>query len=144
MVLRDAYWSMHRQTDSCLQRLGVTANQFVLLALLAEEDGVMQRDLVERASSDANTVRAMLVALENKGLVSRPRHAADRRARCVTLRPRGRRTYQRAWAASEALRRRLLEALEPGEAEQLIDGLRRICVAMRSRSGKLVPTRKDP
>ena len=132
MALRDAYWAMHRQSDSCLQPLGVTANQFVLLALLAEEDGVMQRDLVERASSDANTVRAMLVQLEDKGLVARRRHESDGRARCVTLSAKGRRTYQRLWAESEFVRERLSAAFRPGETKYLIEMLTRVSEVMAS------------
>jgi DNA-binding MarR family transcriptional regulator len=81
MGLRAAYWAMHRQTEAGLARGGVTADQFVLLALLAEWDGITQQELVRRAASDANTVRAMLVLLESRGLVARQGHPTDRHAR---------------------------------------------------------------
>ena len=71
MKLRAAYWTMHRRADAQLARLGVTADQFVLLSILAEGEGITQQQLVRRASSDPNTVRAMLVLLERRGLVSR-------------------------------------------------------------------------
>jgi DNA-binding MarR family transcriptional regulator len=144
MALRNSYWALHRQTDSCLQPRGVTANQFVLLALLAEEDGVTQRDLVVRASSDANTVRAMLVALEGKGLVARRKHSLDGRARCVTLTARGRRAYETLWAESEKLRGSLLAVLQPGEAEHLIEMLRRITEAMNSPGRPLARAAGEP
>ena len=80
MALRAAYWAMHRQTQARLARCGVTADQFVLLALLAEQDGITQQELVRRASSDANTVRAMLVLMESRGLVTRKGHPTDGRA----------------------------------------------------------------
>jgi DNA-binding MarR family transcriptional regulator len=130
MGLRAAYWAMHRRTDACLAKRGVTADQFVLLALLAEQDGISQQELVRRASSDANTVRAMLVLLEGRGLVSRGRHPTDRRARSVTLTRKGRQAHARLWKESESLRERLLAALEPEETDTLVDFLARISEAM--------------
>jgi DNA-binding MarR family transcriptional regulator len=111
----------------------VTANQFVLLALLAEEDRVTQRKLVERASSDQNTVRPMLLALEAKGLVTRARHPTDGRAWSVALTAKGRRSYGKLWAKTEACRERLVTALGPGEPEALLDLLGRVSRAMEPR-----------
>lgn len=138
MGLRTAYWAMHRQTDACLAKRGVTADQFVLLALLAEQDGITQQELVRRASSDANTIRAMLVLLESRGLVVRGRHPTDRRARSVTLTRKGRQIYERLWAESEPLRQGLLAAFRPEEADAVVEFLARISQAMMpSPAGKL-------
>jgi DNA-binding MarR family transcriptional regulator len=130
MGLRAAYWAMHRQTEACLTGRGVTADQFVLLALLAERDGITQQELVRRASSDANTVRAMLVLLEDRGLVGRGRHPTDRRAHSVTLTRKGRRTHERLWADSEPVRQRLLAAFRPKEADTLVEFLNCISEAL--------------
>jgi len=46
---------------------GITADQFVILACLEEQDEVTQQDLVRRAASDPSTVRAMLVLMEGEG-----------------------------------------------------------------------------
>ncbi len=126
MALRRTYWAMHRQADACLLPGGVTANQFVLLSLLSDEDGVTQRELVVRASSDANTVRAMLVALEAKGLLTRARSKADARARCIRLTAAGRRTYRKLWAESEGFRLRLAAVLTPAEQARFLDMLDRV------------------
>ena len=130
MALRSAYWAMHRSADAVLAPFGVTANQFVLLSLLADQDGITQQQLVERASSDANTVRAMLLLLEDDGLISRRAHPTDGRARAVVLTARGRRTYQRLWADSQSFRRRLEEALSAEQAVTMIQSLNKIAVAM--------------
>ena len=79
-ALRAAYLALHRQTNDCFARDGVTADQFVLLASLADADAVTQQELVRRVGSDPNTVRAMLLLLEGRGLVVRERHPADGRA----------------------------------------------------------------
>ena len=96
-ALRAAYLALHRQTNACFAKDGVTADQFVLLAALADADGVTQQDLVRRVGSDHNTVRAMLLLLEGRGLVARERHPADGRARCVTLTAKGRQVWP-SWA----------------------------------------------
>jgi DNA-binding MarR family transcriptional regulator len=131
MGLRIAYWAMHRQTDACFARYGVTANQFVLLALLAEDDGITQQQLVQRASSDPNTIRAMLVLLETRGLVSRERHPNDRRAHNVTLTRKGRQTYNRLLEKSEPLREQLLAVFRPEQADAFVRFLNQISDTMR-------------
>jgi len=124
MALRAAYWAMHREADALLQPHGVTANQFVLMSILAEREGFTQQELVRRASSDANTVRAMLVLLERSGIVSRRPHQTDGRARCVALTNKGRRTYSALWAESRAFHERLLAAIGPDAASAFVQQLR--------------------
>ncbi|HEV2320590.1 MAG TPA: MarR family transcriptional regulator [Verrucomicrobiae bacterium] len=132
MGLRMAYWALHRRTDESLAKRNVTANQFVVLALLMEEDRITQQDLVLRASSDPSTIRAMLVLLERKGLVARNQHARDGRARCVTLTHKGRRAYKQMWTLTQRVRERLMVVLDPGETFFLVERLGRIAEAMIS------------
>ena len=63
-ALRAAYWALRRQTNQALVAHGVTSDQFVLLSRLADEDAITQQELARRTSSDANTIRPMLVLLE--------------------------------------------------------------------------------
>ncbi len=134
-ALRAAYLALHRQTNDCLAGDGVTADQFVLLSALADADAVTQQELVRRLSSDPNTVRAMLLLLEGRGLVARERHPADGRARCVTLTARGRQVFRRMWARSEPLRARLLAAFGPDEVTALVGLLRRVAEALAPPAG---------
>jgi len=53
----------HRQSQSLLSGYNVTADQYVLLALLNIEDGITQQELTRRASSDPNTVRSFHAAV---------------------------------------------------------------------------------
>jgi len=131
MGLRAAYWAMHRRTDACFAKRGVTADQFVLLALLAEKDGTTQQELGHRASSDRNTIRAMLVRLEDSGLIARKQHPTDGRALRVTLTRKGRQTYEQLWAESEPLRQQLLTAVCPQEAKALVQSLSHISRTMK-------------
>ena len=129
-ALRAAYLALHRQTNDCLADDGVTADQFVLLSALADGDAVTQQELVRRLSSDPSTVRAMLLLLEGRGLVSRDRHPADGRARSVTLTAKGRQVFRRLWRKSEPLRERLQTAFRPDEVVALVGHLRRVSEAM--------------
>ena len=136
MGLRAAYLAMHRETDGCLARHGATADQFVLLGLLARRDAVTQQELVRRASSDPNTVRAMLVLLENRGLVERAGHPTDGRARSVNLTGKGRRLHRRQMADTEPLRKRLRALFSPRESKALVDFLARISEALSRPPGR--------
>lgn len=130
MGLRAAYWSMHRQTNACLARHGATAEQFVLLALLAEQDGITQQELGRRASSDPNTVRMILVLLEERGLVVREQHPTDGRARSVTLTRAGQQAYRELASELKPLQHQLAGALPSADAEMLVAFLARISEAM--------------
>src|SRR5262245_46704350 len=118
-ALRAAYLALHRQTNDCFAKDGVTADQFVLLAALADADAVTQQELVRRVGSDPSTVRAMLLLLEGRGLLAGERHPADGRARCVTLTAKGGQVFKKLLAKSEPLRVRLLSAFRPDEVTAL-------------------------
>jgi DNA-binding MarR family transcriptional regulator len=145
LALRAAYLALHRQSDAHFARQGVTADQFVLLAALAEGgDAMTQQDLVRRASSDPNTVGAMLQLLEARGLVTRRRHPTDGRARRVTLTARGRRKYDRLLASSEPLRARLLDGFRADEVNILLRLLGRVTEVMGPPPNGQARTRRRP
>lgn len=130
MALRAAYLAMHRRTDAALARHRVTADQFVLLAALAGGEAVTQKDLGRRTASDPNTVRAMLLILERKGLVARRPHPTDGRARTVDLTPQGRRLYAALWATTDPVRQELTAALGRDDGDALLGLLARVTRAM--------------
>jgi DNA-binding MarR family transcriptional regulator len=130
MALRAAYLTMHRSADARFARHGVTADQFVVLATLANADAITQRELARRTGSDPNTVRAMLMLLEDRGLVARAPHPTDGRARIVSLTPAGRACFRRLWKEGEPVRKRLLAVLRPGEVQTLLALLDRIATAL--------------
>src|SRR5262249_38474397 len=80
MLLRKASLSFHRRANAWMLDHGVTADQFVLLTVVAHEPGITQITIVERTGSDPNTVAAVLRRLEQRRLVRREAHARDRRA----------------------------------------------------------------
>lgn len=146
-ALRAAYLALHRQTNDCFAKDGVTADQFVLLSALADSDAVTQQELVRRVGSDPNTVRAMLLLLEGRGLVARERHPADGRARRVTLTGKGRQVFKKLRTKSEPLRARLRAAFRPHEVTALLGLLRRVAEAMApnaTNSSRTTKTKRGP
>lgn len=135
MALRAAYLALHRASDAKFAPHGITADQFVLLATLARGGQALnQRQLAQRMPSDPSTVRAMLVLLEKSGLVEREPHPTDARARMVKLTTNGRQKFQRLWKAGESIRSRMFEALEPDEADTLVQLLTRITESLYRES----------
>ena len=130
MGLRAAYLSMHRQTNSYLAPHKITADQFVLLALLSEQDRISQQQLARRATSDPNTIRAMLVLLENQGLIRRQPNPLNGRAYSIILTRTGRHTYAKLSKQICPLQNQLSNLFRFEEAENLIDLLGRISKAM--------------
>src|SRR5262245_17781565 len=131
-LLRAAYFAMHRVSDAHFVRSGVSADQFVLLACLAEQDAIMQQELARGASSDPSTVRAMLVLLEGRDLVARKRDPNDSRARLVTLTAKGRQVFQRLWRTSEPIRLQMVAGFTADEVQALVANLRRLIENMAS------------
>ena len=134
MALRAAYLALHRRSEAQFAEHGVSADQFVLLATLARGSALTQRELARRMPSDPSTVRAMLVLLEQSGLVQRDTHPTDARARTVAITTAGKRKFRKLWAAGESIRQEMFGALEPDQAEQLVALLTQIAAALNGET----------
>ncbi len=130
IALRAAYLAFHRLSETAFAPYDVTADQFVLLATLAQGHALTQRELAGRMASDPSTVRAMLVLLEQRGLVQRETRQGDARARSVALTAAGKRKIRQLWAAGEPIREQMFSSLLPVEAQVLAGLLRRVADAL--------------
>ena len=145
MRLRGAYLTMHRLFQRLFRSHGATADQFVLLTLLAEEDGVTQKDLVRRCFSDANTIAAMLRRLEQRDLVRRTPHEHDGRATRVHLTEPGRNLQRQMSEAASELHRSIEQILPPDCRPAILDwlaGLSRLTITAGSTAAKDVASRQ--
>jgi len=130
LALRRAYLALHRETDTALAPIGLTADQFVLMAALVDADSATQQELVRRTASDANTLRAMLLLLETKGWIRRGLHPTDRRARTVALTEEGRQVFDIALQRSDPIRVALFAELDQEEAATLVCLLGRVAAVL--------------
>lgn len=116
--------------------LGIVPGQFPVLLALWEEDGLTQRQLVERLDVEQPTMANTLARMERDGLIVRTPHPEDRRARIVRLTPRARAVEEAATAAAAAVNERLLAGLSEPAREALIAAMRTIVVsAAKSGAG---------
>lgn len=120
MALRAAYLRMHRGGDAHFAQFGVTTDQFLVLFTLADGGPVTQQELATRITSDPNTLRAMVVLLERKGLLVRTAHPTDRRARIVALTPDGEALFETLWDSSDGFRQHVASVLSPEETATLV------------------------
>jgi MarR family transcriptional regulator, lower aerobic nicotinate degradation pathway regulator len=132
IALRSAYLALHRRTEARFAPYGVTADQFVLLAMLDRGQALTQRELARRMASDPSTVRAMLVLLAKRGFVRRDSNPTDARARTVALTPQGKRTFRQLWAAGEPIREQMLAVLGPEEVKTLVQLLGRVSESLNA------------
>jgi DNA-binding MarR family transcriptional regulator len=137
MLLRGAYLTFHRRMQLHFSRYGVTADQFVLLAILAEEHDITQKQLVEHSYSDANTITAILNRLEQKKLVERKRCDSDGRARRITLTSKGRSLQKRLQRGVEKHHRRLENTVPANERKRVKQWMRHMIAEMRPAQGRV-------
>jgi len=95
-----------RLIAAALRPLGLTHVQFVLLAVLwwfteVRGERPTQRALADQAGTDRMMTSQVLRALERRGLVDRPAHPTDARARELALTPAGKELALRAIAVVE-------------------------------------------
>ena len=136
LVLRRAYLAMHRLTESCLKDLGITADQLVVLVALMEGDGITQQELARRASSDPNTIRAMLLQLEKRGMIRRINHPMDKRSHQVHLTAKGKAFWKKTPKATAPVRKQILSVLQPADAAALSEYLTRLAEKLESSKMK--------
>ncbi len=105
---------------------GVTLRQSVVLAAIAEREGLSQSDLVTSTGIDRSTLADMIARMQAKGLVSRKSAIEDARAKSVSLTDRGRAALVEAQPALESVDNTLLEILPRNRRKAFVDLLQKI------------------
>lgn len=105
------------------QRTGVTNAQLFLLRALADGGPMGVGQLAERARTQVSSVSILVSRLAAKGLVTKVRLAADRRAVSIALTPAARRLLRRAPEPPTARLLNAIEALSHREASALARAL---------------------
>jgi DNA-binding MarR family transcriptional regulator len=115
----------HTHTAEVLQSIGLTPPLFALLNVLGARKGAIQQELGSALGIDPSTMVALVDELENGGLAKRRPHPRDRRAREVSLTPKGRRLLERARKAALETEDEVLRGLTQAERRDLLALLRR-------------------
>ncbi|WP_370083828.1 MarR family winged helix-turn-helix transcriptional regulator [Streptacidiphilus sp. MAP12-16] len=99
----------------------LTAPQHAVLAALAEEPGIDQRTVGERASLDKATMAELVSRLVRRGLVLRRRDPADGRRNLLALSPAGTQLLDQVRAGVAEVQNQLLAPLDPTERERVVE-----------------------
>jgi DNA-binding MarR family transcriptional regulator len=108
-----------------LRSIGLTTALFGVLNVLAARDGAIQQELGSAMGIDPSTMVSLIDQLESAGLAKRRPNPKDRRARLVSITPKGRRLLQRARKLAFESEDEVLGGLSAAERRDLLKLLRR-------------------
>ena len=115
----------HTRTADALSTIDLTPALFGVLNYLAANDGVIQLEIASAMGIDPSTLVALIDELEGQGLAKRRPHPSDRRAREVTITPKGRRALEDGRRMALEVEDEVLQGLTSTQRRELIGLLRR-------------------
>jgi DNA-binding MarR family transcriptional regulator len=115
----------HLRVADALATVGLTPALFGLLNVLGAREGAIQQELGSAMGIDPSTMVSLIDQLEKAGLAKRRPHPTDRRAREVTITPKGRRLLERARGMAAEVDEEVLRGLTDSERRELLSLLRR-------------------
>src|SRR3954453_12935506 len=115
----------HTRAAEALATLGLTPASFGLLNVIGTREGAIQQQLGAAMGIDPSTMVALIDQLEGAGLAKRRPSLTDRRAREVTITPKGRRVLERGRRPAARVEDEVLRGLSAAERRRLLELLRR-------------------
>ena len=105
---------------------GITTDQWVILQLLAQEDGISQLEIAKQTFKDAPTVTRIIDLLVNKGLLIRQADKTDRRRFNIHLTAEGHAKIEEVLPIAIEFRARAWEGFTDEDKSQLSTYLNRV------------------
>lgn len=90
VIVHRADLRLNNYYQKVVNPFGITVDQWEILVVLWEQEGITQKELAERLYKDQTNIARMLFKLEKKGFIHRVTHETDRRALRVYLTSKGR------------------------------------------------------
>ncbi|MBB4210053.1 DNA-binding MarR family transcriptional regulator [Rhodothalassium salexigens DSM 2132] len=129
-----------RHLHARIKPLGLSPGTFPVLLELWREEGLTQRQLVERLDIEQATMANTLSRMERDGLIVRTRDEADARVQRVRLTPRAKALETAALGAAEAVNRTALGDLDEPQRAALIGHMQRMITALQAAPPGISPT----
>jgi MarR family transcriptional regulator, lower aerobic nicotinate degradation pathway regulator len=114
----------HEATAMAFESVGLTPALFGVLNVLAARKGAIQQEIGAAMGIDPSTMVSLIDKLEKQGLAKRRPHPADRRAREISITPKGRRLLERCRKMALEVEDEVLRGLSAAERRQLLKLLR--------------------
>lgn len=99
--------------------MDITPEQWVILKIADQYEGISQKDLAERAAKDTASVTRMLDILEKKGMIAREADSNDRRKFCIVPTKEGKNFIQDHLKYVKDFRKKALKDLTSDDIQQL-------------------------
>jgi MarR family transcriptional regulator, transcriptional regulator for hemolysin len=125
-LLRDTSDRYVKRFEERASALGLTLPQSKVLTYLADREGISQAQLAELTALEPMTLVRSLDYLESRGLVERRNHPADRRARCLYLKPKGKALVDDIWKLIDLTRKDGFVGVSKKQVSLLIELLEKI------------------
>ena len=104
--------------------LGFSPGQFPVLMELWAEDGLTQKQLLDRVDIEQATMANTLARMDRDGLIERRPHPSDRRAQLIFLTSRAKALEADAIAAAQAADEALFQGFRRFEKELMLEYIR--------------------
>ncbi len=115
----------HTRVAERLESIGLTTALFGILNFLGARDRAIQLEIATAMGIDPSTIVTLVDELESAGLAKRRPHPKDRRAREVTLTPKGRRMLERGRQMAFQVEDEVLQGLSAAQRRELLSLLHR-------------------
>lgn len=112
--------------------LGLAPAQFMTLLELWREDGLTQKDLVERLDVEQATMANTIARMERDGLIERRPHPEDRRARSIHMTDKAKSLEVDATKAAMRVNEDMLSPLTNDEQKHFIQMMQRIVAGKKA------------
>jgi len=119
-----------------IKPLRLAPGQFMVLLELWREDGLTQRDLVERLDVEQATLANTLARMERDGLIKRTAHPSDGRAQSIRMTERARRLEGPATKAADGINRRMLADLTAEDRQRFLAIMREVVARALKDTGR--------
>ncbi len=117
VIVHRADLKLNNYYQKVVKPFDITVDQWEILVVLWEKEGITQKDLAERLYKDQTNIARMLFKLEKKGFVHRVTHETDRRSLRVYLTVKGREIKEEILAPSIEAYKKTIEGLSDEEVE---------------------------
>ena len=118
-----------------IKHLGITTGTFPALLELWDEDGLTQKQLVERLAIEQATMANTLARMERDGLITRTKDETDGRIQRAWLTEAARQIHDRAIAAARDENASALAAFSDDEKRQFIGLMQKVIATSRKNNG---------
>jgi DNA-binding MarR family transcriptional regulator len=112
--------------DAALASVGVSGRELLVLSFVRSADGLSQQELSARLGLDPTIVVGLVDGLEDRGLMTRSRHPADRRRNVLALTDAGIAAHDAAVAAARRAEDDFLAPLTARQRLELATALRAV------------------